>query len=105
MHNTVHRCTLFETPIYEFKLDTAYEYKLVIGISDVVEKVSMFHEWEHNFVFCALSKLIILLQLVVLRPRFFPDRCTTVFFRVFAHNIFTPDARCAVVFIMALFWL
>ena len=65
----------------------------------------MFLEWEHNFIFCAPSKLIILPQLVVLRPRFFPDRCTTVFFRVFAHNIFTPDARCAVVFIVAFFWL
>ena len=41
----------------------------------------------------------------MLRPRFFPDRRATVFFRDFARNIFTPDARCAVVFIMALFWL
>ena len=65
----------------------------------------MFLEWEHNFIFCAPAKLIILPQLAVLRPRFFPDRRVTVFFRDFARNNFTPDARCAVVFIVAFFWL
>ena len=65
----------------------------------------MFLEWEHNFIFCAPAKLIILPQLAVLRPRFFPDRRATVFFRDFARNIFTPDARCVVVFIVGFFWL
>ena len=65
----------------------------------------MFLEWEHNFIFCAPAKLIILLQLAVLRPQIFPDRCATVFFHDFARNLFTPDARCAVVFIVAFFWL
>ena len=50
----------------------------------------MFLEWEHSFIFCAPSKLIILPQLVVLRPRFFPDRCTTVFFSCFCAQYFHP---------------